>query len=937
MSGSNCLPRLMPLAGAAVAALVSCDALAQSCETSLQSPIAFRGDPQTEERLGRSVAANEDRVFSGAPDWSGGRGRVAAFDDTSGGWSDVYDLGHPGVPEGGDRFGEALAVVGDLLAIGAPGDRIGALDDAGSVHVFSTTSIGATVEASIDHPVPAQGDQFGLSIDLAFDPATNEYFLAVGTPFADGGGADLGRVYVFRAAAADLTTLTQVATLESLVAADDDQFGFSVAITPEFVVAGVPFRDRLINGTIEPDAGAIEVFMRDSGGGWSTAGQVVVSPDPFIEVGTDVNFGFGLDADGDRIAVGAPNAQPLATGCSQSLGETRGRVEVYRWSGSTWSLEQFVLPEASCDDTAAGLGVSVELRGELLAAGTLRDPGDGGRLHHLFRRTGSTWVPVLRSRGLPGGAAIGTGQVAWSAVGGVIGDVSIQLAASGPRLIGGAPSFGFFDLSQQPAGPFFERCGGVVVSVEPSPVNDCDGDGIEDACRLAFDSSVDCDSSGGIDSCEIADGSVLDLNGNGVPDGCDPDCNGNSIPDDLDIANGAPDCNGDGVPDECTNAIGADLFFLIDDSGSTDGKGDLTCALIAEVESRLTSQLIDFEVSVAVISSIANIIDCRTTDDTVIELYGSAVPAPPPSCCVALTSTESWLGASAIVSRFHPWRANSLKIVIPVSDECGHEGDDCDADDAAALEYSIDVLQCDGTFGFAVSTPSVLPGVDAQMESFADETLGYWAELEDIGGAGDVAQAIVEAVSLRLRRDDWNGNGLIDACSELVLPDGSTPICDPDDGIDDDTLYDCDDNGIADIWQIAVDENDRLGGSMSMLDADDDCILDDCLTGTAPCPADFDGSRIVGFEDLLVLLADYGCTSSCTADLNSDGETGFADLLILLEQWGWCPISLDDPCHPPSPTSTPAPASIWDCYQKAGGDPDKLAACIEAMLLAGTP
>ncbi|UCG17315.1 MAG: hypothetical protein JSV19_04635, partial [Phycisphaerales bacterium] len=43
-----------------------------------------------------------------------------------------------------------------------------------------------------------------------------------------------------------------------------------------------------------------------------------------------------------------------------------------------------------------------------------------------------------------------------------------------------------------------------------------------------------------------------DCNGNGVPDECDPDCNGNGVPDDCDIAGGtSPDCQPNEVPDEC--------------------------------------------------------------------------------------------------------------------------------------------------------------------------------------------------------------------------------------------------------------------------------------------------------------------------------------------------------------------------------------------------
>ncbi|MFO0828429.1 MAG: hypothetical protein U0572_09790 [Phycisphaerales bacterium] len=92
----------------------------------------------------------------------------------------------------------------------------------------------------------------------------------------------------------------------------------------------------------------------------------------------------------------------------------------------------------------------------------------------------------------------------------------------------------------------------------------------------------DCDGNGVWDACDIASGSAADCNGNGIPDACEsglPDCNGNGIPDPCDIANGAADENSDGVPDECNYARGdfdldghvggADLAFLLGAWGSS--------------------------------------------------------------------------------------------------------------------------------------------------------------------------------------------------------------------------------------------------------------------------------------------------------------------------------------------------------------------------------
>jgi len=77
-------------------------------------------------------------------------------------------------------------------------------------------------------------------------------------------------------------------------------------------------------------------------------------------------------------------------------------------------------------------------------------------------------------------------------------------------------------------------------------VDDCNGNGIPDACDILEGRSDDCDGNGVPDECDP------DCDGNGTPDACEADCNGNGTPDPCDILKGvSEDCNGNGVPDEC--------------------------------------------------------------------------------------------------------------------------------------------------------------------------------------------------------------------------------------------------------------------------------------------------------------------------------------------------------------------------------------------------
>ena len=52
------------------------------------------------------------------------------------------------------------------------------------------------------------------------------------------------------------------------------------------------------------------------------------------------------------------------------------------------------------------------------------------------------------------------------------------------------------------------------------------------------------------------------------------------------------------------------------------------------------------------------------------------------------------------------------------------------------------------------------------------------------------------------------------------------------------------------------------------------------------CSEDLSGDGVVGVQDLLLLLIEFGCTSSCENDLNQDGSVAVDDILQLLSGFG---------------------------------------------------
>ena len=65
-------------------------------------------------------------------------------------------------------------------------------------------------------------------------------------------------------------------------------------------------------------------------------------------------------------------------------------------------------------------------------------------------------------------------------------------------------------------------------------------------------------------------------------------------------------------------------------------------------------------------------------------------------------------------------------------------------------------------------------------------------------------------------------------------------------------------------------------------------LLNRTCAGTS-CPWDLGGDGVVGINDFLELLAQWGANPGGPPDFNGDGVVGIGDFLELLANWGPCP------------------------------------------------
>ncbi len=471
------------------------------------------------------------------------------------------------------------------------------------VDALASLCNGAGDERAADADDAAPGLRFGSAVALSGETAV------VGAPGHAAGGDDSGAAYVL---SFDGSSWAQDEILIPADAQPGARFGAAAAAGLNLVVVGAPGDDA--GG---PESGSAYVFRRQ-GAAWVQEHKLVPVGNPAGD-----EFGAAIDVAGDVLVVGA-------WADDTTNGENGGSASVYRFNGSTWALEQKLIPAGGAaddlfgvgvavsgdtvlvgaigDDEAASsagtvyvyrhdgsnwvqeqkllasdaenadaFGVSVDLAGSTAAIGAYRDDDFGGLsgAAYVFTHDGSSWLEQQKLLADHGGAGAWFG---WSVA--VGGGAPGRIAVGAPR----APDNG----ERAGAAYVFEHDGSQWVQERmllssQGRGGDEFGTGVAVNAQIALAGAPFADDPGD-------DAGVAFFYGPGAPQ----DCNGNGVLDDCEIADGsAPDRNGDGVPDECAcpldldgdGAVGvSDLLGLLaawgsDPGGPPDLDGDGTVGI----------------------------------------------------------------------------------------------------------------------------------------------------------------------------------------------------------------------------------------------------------------------------------------------------------------------------------------------------------------------
>ena len=281
-------------------------------------------------------------------------------------------LASDGIAEAG--FGCCAALDGDTLFIGACQD-----DDnghfSGSAYVFIRTGTTWTFQAKLLPSDGAAEEQFGESVALKGNTAI------IGAWYDNDNGLHSGSAYVFTRTG---TTWTQQQKLLPADGVTDAQFGINLDFDGNTALIGANRDDD--NGI---RSGSAYVYTTD-GTTWTQQAKLIAN-----DGNPEERFGIDVALEGDTALIGSE---------SSDQGDYSGSVYVFTRSGTTWTLQQKIIPSDGAALDWFGFAISISGDTALFAASQDDDLGGSSGSAYVYIRNGTTWIQQAKLHASDGAA-----------------------------------------------------------------------------------------------------------------------------------------------------------------------------------------------------------------------------------------------------------------------------------------------------------------------------------------------------------------------------------------------------------------------------------------------------------------------------------------------------------------------------------------------------
>ncbi len=282
-------------------------------------------DRASNDDFGFSVALSEEYAVIGAKDedhdangmnTASNAGSVYVFKKDQGGsdnWGFLVKI-VASDRDNGDGFGRSVGVSGDYIIVGASSEDhdendANFMSGAGSAYIFKKDQGGTDNWGQIKKLVAsdrASSESFGYSVGISGDYAVVGVY---GDDLLPGGSNAVertGSAYVFEKDEGGSDNWGQQTQLLSSDLATDDHFGWTVAISGEYIVVGAKEEDHDENGmNSSGESGSAYVFKRVTLiSDWVEVKKLVAS-DRLVGNFAQEEFGHSVAISGDYITIGA--------------------------------------------------------------------------------------------------------------------------------------------------------------------------------------------------------------------------------------------------------------------------------------------------------------------------------------------------------------------------------------------------------------------------------------------------------------------------------------------------------------------------------------------------------------------------------------------------------------------------------------------------------
>jgi hypothetical protein len=329
-----------------------------------QQAVLLAGDAAAADKFGYSVAISENTIVVGAfnddsPLSNAGSAYVFVRNGTT--WTQQQKL-TAADQTADDQFGSAVAIGGDVIAVGANHADLPGNSEAGAVYVFLRTG---TVWAQTQRLSPSLdvllGDHFGDSLAMSGNK------VIIGASGDDTPQTSAGAVYVFIETGTATYTLQQKLTIPD--GTNGDQFGFSVACEGNTLVGGAT-EDTPIVG--QPAYGAAYVF-EFNGSTWQSQGKLVASDGSSVD-----RFGYSVAVSNNVIAVGAREDDT-------AVGGDAGSAYIFTRSGTSWTQQPRLNPTDPLNGDRFGGSVALSFGNLIIGAAEkqLTSPNGQGAVYYF--------------------------------------------------------------------------------------------------------------------------------------------------------------------------------------------------------------------------------------------------------------------------------------------------------------------------------------------------------------------------------------------------------------------------------------------------------------------------------------------------------------------------------------------------------------------------